>query len=224
MYRNKEDGLKKEDKVVLTSQANSLPMKKSVTIQDLLCQIKDKRRKQGTRHSLENILLIVIIGTMSGYYGYRGMEDFCTRYRKELEEALNQPKHGLASYSAIRRALMEMDFNVLSHKFHQWVRGKIRIKKREWMQIDGKGIKGTMVNYNSKYQNFINLVSLFMNRTGIVLNVHQMENQHQSEISVVRQLIKELTLKDIVISMDALHCQKKHLMRLLNQKTIIWLR
>lgn len=183
-------------------------MKKSVSIAHLLCQIKDKRRKQGTRHSLENILLTVIIGTMSGYHGYRSMEDFCERYSEELQVALGNPKHGLASYSAIRRVLMEMDFNVLSHIFYQWVRGKVPIKKREWMQIDGKSIGGTTTNYDTKYQNFISLVSLFMDRTGIVLKVHQMENRAQSEVSVVQQLLKELELKNIVISMDALHCKK----------------
>lgn len=183
-------------------------MKKSASITKLLCQIKDKRRKQGTRHSLENILLIVIIGTMSGYNGYRSMEDFCERYKDELRSVLGNPKHGLASYSAIRRVLIEMDFNILSHKFYQWVRGKVKIKKGEWMQIDGKSIKGTMIDYNTKYQNFINLVSLFMDRTGMVLKVQQMQSQKLSEIAVVQQLIHELELRGIVISMDALHCKK----------------
>lgn len=189
-------------------------MKKSVSITELLCQVKDKRRKQGTRHSLENILLTVILATMSGYTGYRSMEDFCERYKDELNSVMGHPKHGLASYSAIRRALMEMDFNVLSQKFYQWVRPKVNIRKCEWMQIDGKGMKGTMEDYESKHQNFINLVSLFMNRTGIVLNVRQMDNGRQSEISVVQELIAQLTIKGVTISMDALHCQKKLLLRL----------
>ncbi len=183
-------------------------MKKSASIQELLCQIKDKRRKQGTRHSLENILLTVIIATMSGYHGYRSMEDFCDRYKDDLHLVLGQPRHGIASYSSIRRVIMEIDFNILSQKFHQWVRGKVSIRKKEWMQIDGKCIKGTLKDYNSKYQNFISLVSLFMDRTGIVLDVRQMHNGKQSEITVVEDLIKQLSLKDIVISMDALHCKK----------------
>lgn len=76
------------------------------------------------------------------------------------------------------------------------------------MQVDGKSMKGTVSEYDSQSQNFISLVSLFMNRTGIPLKVHQMENRTQSEISVVQQLIKELELKKITISMDALHCKK----------------
>lgn len=196
-------------------------MKKSISIRALLCQIKDKRRKQGTRHSLENILLIVIIATMSGSYGYRSVEDFCRRYEEDLITALGDPKHGLASYSAIRRVIMSIDFNVLSHKFYQWIRPRIEIKNKEWMQIDGKGIAGTLTKQHTKYQNFINLVSLFVDRIGITLNVQQMYNLEESEITVVQKLISELDLKNVVLSMDALHCQKKLLISLRSRATII---
>ncbi len=189
-------------------------MKKSTNLTELLCQVKDKRRKQGTRHELSEILLTVILSTMSGYNGYRGMEDFCIRYEKDLRTALGNPKHGIASYSCIRRVLMDLDFNILSQKFNQWIRGKVDIRKREWLQIDGKGMKGTITDYESKQQNFINLVSLFMNRTGIVLMAERMNNKEQSEINTVRELIKQLKLKGIVLSMDALHCQKKRLIKL----------
>lgn len=193
-------------------------MKKPTNLTELLCQVKDKRRKQGTRHELPEILLTVIISTMSGYYGYRAMEDFCKRYEKALEDVLGNPKHGVASYSCIRRVLIDLDFNVLSHKFNQWIRGKISIRKKEWLQIDGKGLKGTITDYETKHQNFINLVSLFMNRTGIVLMAQTMNNKEESEINIVRNLIDQLKLKGVVLSMDALHCQKKHFAKLLSLK------
>lgn len=146
---------------------------------------------------------------MSGYNSFRSFEDFCENYEDDLSNALGNPKHGLPSHSCIRRVVIDLDFNVLSQKFYQWIRGKVEIKNKEWMQIDGKGIRGTMTDYGNKYQNFLNLVSLFMNRTGIVLTVKQMDNKEQSEINIVRQLIEGLTLKKIVLSMDAIHCQKK---------------
>ena len=189
-------------------------MKKSTSLTALLCQIKDKRRKQGTRHRVQEILLVVIIGTMSGYYGYRGLEDFCKRYEEELNEALGNPKHGIASYSCIRRVLMDIDFNIVSNKFYKWIRGKVHIQKREWMQLDGKGMKGTVTNHDTKYQNFVSLISLFINRTGIVLQAQSMNNKNQSEINTVRELLERLDLKGIVLSMDALHCQKKRFVKL----------
>jgi hypothetical protein len=196
-------------------------MRKSATLTDLLCQIKDKRRKQGTRHRLSDILQVVILGTMSGYYGYRALEDFCKRYENDLQIVLGQPKHGVPSSSCIRRVIMELDFNIVSQKFYQWIRGKVPIRNKEWLQIDGKGINGTVTNSNNKYQNYVNLVSLFMDRTGIVLNVLCMNNKEQNEIYVARELIKRLTMKNIVLSMDAAHCQKKRQNKSLHQAMII---
>lgn len=199
-------------------------MKKSPSIQELLCEIKDTRRAQGRRHSLDNILLTVILGTMSGYYGYRALDDFRDRYNDEIRLALGNPKHGVASYSCIRRVVSSLDFNILSQKLYQWIRARVRIKKGEWLQIDGKGICGTMTDYSTSYQNFVNLVSLFMNRTGIVLKTEQMHNQHESEINVVKKMIKELELRGMIITMDALHCQKKLLSRLSLQAMNTWLK
>jgi predicted transposase YbfD/YdcC len=45
----------------------------------------------------------------------------------------------------------------------------------------------------------------------VVLAQKSFENKAQSEIQVVEQLLSELALTGVVVSMDALHCQKKPL-------------
>jgi len=54
-------------------------------------------------------------------------------------------------------------------------------------------------------------VSLFAHQQRQVLQVAHMENKRQSEIPVVRQLIETLHLQGAVLTLDALHCQKKTL-------------
>ncbi len=49
-----------------------------------LQQVKDFRTKDGQRHSLWLVLLLVIMGTMSGYVGYRAWGDFVKRHRRVL--------------------------------------------------------------------------------------------------------------------------------------------
>lgn len=44
-----------------------------------LRQVKDFRTKDGQRHQLWLVLLFVIMGTMSGYVGYRAWGDFVKR-------------------------------------------------------------------------------------------------------------------------------------------------
>jgi hypothetical protein len=49
-----------------------------------LRQVKDFRTKDGQRHQLWLVLLFVIMGTMSGYVGYRAWGDFVKRHRRVL--------------------------------------------------------------------------------------------------------------------------------------------
>ena len=76
-----------------------------------LRQVKDFRTKDGQRHQLWLVLLFVIMGTMSGYVGYRAWGDFVKRHRRVLIDKFGIQKHGVPSYSTIRRILMGVDFD-----------------------------------------------------------------------------------------------------------------
>jgi hypothetical protein len=77
------------------------------------------------------------------------------------------------------------------------------------MAIDGKTIKSTLVGGNTSYQNIVRMVSVDSHERGWVVRDKVMENQQESEISVVEELIQELSGSHVVITADALHCQKK---------------
>jgi hypothetical protein len=49
-----------------------------------LRQVDDFRTLDGRRHRLWLVLLFVIMGTMSGYVGYRAWGDFVKRHRRTL--------------------------------------------------------------------------------------------------------------------------------------------
>jgi hypothetical protein len=107
------------------------------------------RTKDGRRHPRWLVLLFVIIGTMNGYVGYRGWGDFVKRHRQVLIEKFGIQKHGVPSYSTIRRVVMGVDFNKLVEKFHDWAKSYVDLEELEWCAIDGKSIKGTVTNSNS---------------------------------------------------------------------------
>jgi len=83
---------------------------------------------------------------MSGYIGYRAWGDFVTRHRQVLIKTFNIRKHGVPSYSAIRRVIMGIDFEKLTTKFNEWAQNYVEIEKSEWCGIDGKSIKGSSVD------------------------------------------------------------------------------
>lgn len=181
----------------------------SCSLIEKLGEIEDFRTTDGRRHPLWVVLIIVLMGTMSGYLGYRALGDFAKRHREDLVEALKIPKGRVPSYSTIRRVMMGIDFDELAKVFQSWASESVNISAGEWLSIDGKSIRGTVHKSHSPYQNFICVVSVFTNHQGLVLTQDKFENKHGSEISTVQGLIKTLHLEQAVLSMDSLHCQKK---------------
>lgn len=174
-----------------------------------LRQVEDFRTTDGRRHPLWLVLILVIMGTMSGYIGYRAWGDFVKRHRRTLIEIFRRQKHGVPSYSTIRRVLMGVDFDQLVAIFNQWAYEYVDLEPSEWCGIDGKSIKGTVIDHEKSCQNFVSIVSVFASKRGLVLGIEKFENKQESEIVIVQNLIAALDLKDAVFSFDSLHCQKK---------------
>ncbi|EHQ25107.1 transposase [Mucilaginibacter paludis DSM 18603] len=174
-----------------------------------LQKLPDVRRKAGQRHDQTFILLLFVMGTMSGYYGYRALGDFIKRNQKDLLTYFTPKKSRLPTFYTVRRVLQNLDFESLSEVFYQWASQYTEINKNEWMNIDGKAIKGTMSDYALEKQRFVNLVSIYNGSRGQVLAQGLVDNSKESEIPVVRKLIAELGLEGVTFTLDALHCQKK---------------
>lgn len=171
--------------------------------------MRDFRAAQGRRYPLWLILLLIIMGTMSGCRSYNALEDFGVRHYETLCEKLGLTVNRLPSDTTLRRVLQKLDFALLAQEFEQWAKDYIEVEPREWVAIDGKSIKSTVDRENSDYQNFVTLVSVYSQQQGVVLASAAFEHKSSSELKVVQSLLEALHLQDIVVTLDALHCQKK---------------
>lgn len=176
---------------------------------DCLKQIPDERNAGGKRHPLWLILLIMILGIMSGYWGYRGLGRFVERHRRQLIATLKIPQARVPSYSTIRRVMMSLDYEAVTQVFNQWASLYTHNSQSQWIAIDGKSLKNTVNDCYGQQQNFVMMVSAFTHERGEILGIKVMENKKQSEIVAVQDLLELLDLKGVVFTMDALHCQKK---------------
>lgn len=161
---------------------------------DSLQNIRDFRAAAGKRYPLWLILLLVIMGTMSGCRSYCSLEDFGVRHYQALCEKLELRLNRLPSDSTFRRVLQRLDFACLAQQFRQWTNDYIEMEPHEWIAIDGKSIKGTVDDHNSDYQNFMNLVSVYSQRQGVVLATKAFEHKSISELKVVQSLLEALHL------------------------------
>lgn len=177
---------------------------------ELLETIPDPRAQRGKRHPLAIVLLVVIMGTMLGYWGYRPLSEFIECYGDELKARLElSDTVKFPSYSTLRRVMMQLDFAAFTAVFSQWAKQFVPLDTTAVVAVDGKSIKSTVSDYDQETQNFVSIVSVFSHECGFVYQMQAMENHNTSEQTVVQQLLKTLELDAVVVTMDALHCQKK---------------
>ena len=180
-----------------------------MSLVELLQSVPEFRQLRGKRHQLWFILLLMIVGAMCGYWGYRPLAEFTQLYGAQVCQHLGHPlPRRLPSYSTFRRVILELDFQVFAQVFNQWAQQYVPIEPGEWLAIDGKSIKGSVSDYDSDQQNFVMLVSVFSHKRGLVLHSQPMENKVISELHVVQQLLEVLDLSGAVVTADALHTQK----------------
>lgn len=182
---------------------------------EMLSLVKDPRDKSGQRFTLPQVLLMTILGVMSGNYGYRELGRFVKNHSRYFIRYFELSSYGVPSFVTIRNILQLVDFESFNSSFNLWAQNYVEITSddlqshKEQLGIDGKSINSTLKNSNDSYQNFISLISVFAVKRGLVLGTSKIENAKESEIPAVRELIKSLGLKGVLFSLDALHCQKK---------------
>lgn len=175
-----------------------------------LQNIRDLGAVHGRRYPLWLIMLLVIMGIMSGCRSYYALEDFGVRHYQALCEQLGLKLKRLPSDTTFRRVLQKLDFTLLAQQFEQWVKDNLETELGEEIAIDGKSIKSTVEQSDTGYHSFVNMVSVYSQRQGVVLAMQAFESKSTSELKVVQKLLEALALQDAVVTLDALHCQKNY--------------
>ena len=141
------------------------------SIFEFLNELKDYRRKQGQRHSLQLVLIIIITAIMSGAKSERAIVRFAKNNRDELIESLNIKRKEIPSRSVISGAIQNTDFEDFEKIFYKRSLQFIHAEKGDRINIDGKSIGGTAVNAGNKMQDFISLTTVFVNKKKQALSV-----------------------------------------------------
>jgi len=182
------------------------------SLSDLFKQIPDTRRAAGRRHDLSFCLTIIVLGIMSGHVSLRGVADFAFANRIILGKYFTILCDRIPSYSTIRRILFIVDLSSLQDLFNKWALRYIEadtLAGGNVYAIDGKVNRSTVVESNSKEQDFISSVSVFSHYYKQVIASKEFENKQGSEIQTAFDLLDIVEVHGKTITMDALHCQKK---------------
>jgi len=95
--------------------------------------------------------------------------------------------------------------DAIEHCFLEWVASLSSVEQREVVAIDGKTLRRSFDA--SKQQKPFHLLSAFATRRGIAIGQRQVDGK-SNEITAIPELLDKLVLKDTIVTIDAMGCQR----------------
>jgi hypothetical protein len=111
---------------------------------DQLKTIPDWRRGRAVQHPLWLMLLMTLLGVMSGYSSLRGLADFMQRHQQEVAEYFGLNKAKLPSYSTLREMTESVDGTAVAGIFQAWAKASTPVEVGQAVAIDGKALGSTV--------------------------------------------------------------------------------
>ncbi len=102
----------------------------------------------------------------------------------------------------------------LQQCFLKWVESISRITFGEIIALDGKTLRHSYDN--SKDKSAIHIVSAWATTNGLVLGQRKVDKK-SNEITAIPELLKVLSLKGCIVTIDAIGCQKKIIKQIIDQ-------
>lgn len=173
--------------------------------------IEDTRCKPNVVHPLVDILKLVMISVLCGMDELDKIVDYGENKKEFLEKEFYIKS--IPSKSTLTRVIATLNPEQLSLSIASILKMLVKDKEQQIM-LDGKAIKSTDAIRTIK--TMMNIVTAYTD-TGISLGQITVEDK-SNEIPAVRMLIDILDVKDVIITADAMHCQKETAERIIQNQ------
>lgn len=173
-----------------------------------LKELPDNRRGQWKMYDLPNLVLIFVLAVLSWSNSYRRVSDFIKTHYVLLKETFWLKRKKAPSYTAIRKIIIWIDTDELEKVFRKYS-GQLAWTW-EWyhaVAIDGKTMRWSYDRFEDKKA--AHVVNVFASWVDIILWHGETTETKTNEIPVVQKLLKEMNIQFKIITLDAMHCQKK---------------
>lgn len=192
----------------------------------LLDKIPDFRDKKLIDYSLSNLLLISLILIMKGEFkSFSYASQYISVYKQDFIKMGLIINDKVPSHDTLRRMFMLLDANSIKeiiinnlNSFLTKILNNYSSSKKELISIDGKEFKGSGRSINSKKKmNNKNVLNVYNSSKEICIYSNPLDDK-ESEIKEAQEILNKYNLKNIVVTGDALHCQKRTCEIIVNKK------
>ena len=169
--------------------------------------IPDGRFRRGVRYPQWFLLLVAVLGILSGCRSSRDLEAFAKRHRKALNQALGLdfkrwPSDATFLYLFNKAHLQQFGEVLQAWMISQIPGGTIDINK---LVCDGKTLRGSAIETEDGNHRFVAQVTVYARALGVALAQKAYDTHVSSERATLKELLSGLELEGVVIQADALH-------------------
>jgi len=172
-----------------------------MSIYEHLKGLKDPRIERGKLHLLEDIIMIVLCGTIAGAEGYSEIATYAFHKREMLKEFLKIP-NGIPSSVTLWRVFERLNPELIESTLRQYGQEISSALLQKHISLDGKALKGTIKSVGEN----LHIVSAWVNEEGISLGQVKVARK-SNEITAIPKLLDQIDISKAIITIDAIGCR-----------------
>jgi predicted transposase YbfD/YdcC len=189
------------------------PAEVSADLPAALAEVPDPRARRGIRHRLTVVVTTAVCAVVAGYRSYTAIAEWITDLPADTAMLLGIDPGRRPSESMIRRLLQAVDPDLLAAAIGRWLAAKTTAQtpaptpgSRQAIALDGKTLRGSRTRTNAARH----VLAAADQSTGVVLASTDVDSK-TNEITRFDALLDQIdNLRGVVITADALHCQRDH--------------
>ncbi len=182
------------------------------TLPEAFAHIPDPRRKQGTRYSVAAILSLAVVAILANHTSVLAIAEWAGRQTRHVRRALGFRRDTSPHQTTIQRLLARLDPQDLAaaveRVFEQRGPGEVRPRGSQGVALDGKAQRGRL-RHGATPTHPVHAVTAFCHDLGGVLAQLVVDaKQHEAELTVAPDALRQIDWHGRVLTGDALYCQQ----------------
>ena len=173
--------------------------------------VEDFRMNRKKLHPVENIVFITILALICNAQDWEEVQDFGNSRKDFFAKHLNL-ENGIPSHDTFNRFFSIYEPKSFQKIFLDWLSSLINIKEKH-IAIDGKSCRGS----RSKTGEMLHLLHAYLTDDCSFLGQEKTADK-SNEITAIPILLETLDLKDALVSIDAMGCQKEIASQIISQQ------
>jgi hypothetical protein len=169
--------------------------------------IPDGRYRRGVRYPQWFLLLVAVLGILSGCRSSRDLERFARRHRQALNQSLGLNYKRWPSDATFLYLFNKAHLQEFGEVLQAWMISQIPggAEGLDQLVCDGKTLRGSALETADGSHRFVAQVTVYARALGVALAQKAYDTGESSERAALKELLASLDLEGVLIQADALH-------------------